>query len=394
MGDAIERALAAATERHRELMPLLERWVRQNSYTSHVQNVNAMADLMVADFDLPGLQVARHAREHVGDHLSWTTPAWDAEPARRVVLIGHHDTVFPPGTFETWDIEGDVLRGPGVLDMKGGLVVLRTALAALADAGVLAAMPLGVLSVSEEETGSRDSRPLTEEFASGARAALVFEAGRDRDMIITRRKGSGRVTVTATGRAAHSANDHARGRSAIWALARYIDQVERLTDYERGLLLNVGTIEGGSALNTVPAHAQCGISIRFSDNQDGDQLSQELRDIAQTLSAETEVGLEVDVYIARPALQRTEASAALYQTYATCARAAGLGDTECPQVSGGSDANLISAIGVPSIDGMGPRGKGFHTHNEYIEIPTLAQKTQALVRCLLELAPPRASETM
>ena len=107
-----------------------------------------------------------------GDHLVWTTPTWDrAQPAQRVVLIGHHDTVFPPGTFEVWEQTGDRVRGPGVLDMKGGLATIRTALAALADVGALASLPLALCSVADEETGSSDSRTLLEDLARGAGAA-------------------------------------------------------------------------------------------------------------------------------------------------------------------------------------------------------------------------------
>lgn len=372
-------------------MPLLERWVAQNSFSTEIDNVNAMADLLVEGLDLPGLTVTRHARETVGDHLTWTTPAWDAQPDRRCLLIGHHDTVFPSGTFEKWQIDGDILTGPGVLDMKGGLAIVRTALAALADAGALADMPLAVLSVSDEEIGSRDSRSMTLDFARGAKAGLVFEAGRANDMIITARKGTGRVIITATGVAAHSGADHAKGRSAIWALARVVDRIERFTDYEAGRILNTGLFEGGAAFNTVPGRATCGISVRFRTTDDGRAIMARIEEVAAEIGAEAEVSIEVAADISRPALQRTDASVALYQTYAACARAVSLGDTECPEVSGGSDANLVSDIGVPAIDGLGPRGKGFHTHDEYVEISSFPMKTEALVRCLLALAAPAAA---
>lgn len=388
MSDVVQTVLDKARIRQSELMPLLERWVRQNSFSTEVENVNAMADLLVEGLDVPGLAFTRHAGDTVGDHLTWVTPAWDARPEHRCLLIGHHDTVFPSGTFETWNIDGDILTGPGVLDMKGGLAIVRTALAALSDAGVLERMPLALLSVSDEEIGSRNSRPFTQRFARGARAALVFEAGRANDMIITARKGTGRVVVTVTGRAAHSGADHAKGRSAIAALARFVDRVERYTDYERGRIVNTGLFEGGSSVNTVPARATCGLSVRFRTTDDGRDMIAQMRKDAAELAAAGDVTFDFDVDVSRPALQRTEASVALYQTYAQCARAASLGDAECPEVSGGSDANLVSDVGVPAIDGLGPRGKGFHTHDEYVEISSFPMKTEALIRCLLQLAPP------
>ena len=212
----IDRALTAADGRGPELLPLLRRWVEVNSYTGNVAGCNAVADRLVDGFALPGLTVERVDGAGGGDHLIWRTPAWaDATPAARIVLIGHHDTVFPPGTFEVWETTGDRLRGPGVLDMKGGLATVRTALAALADVGALPRLPLALVSVADEETGSSGSRTMLEDLARGAGAALVFESGRATDAIVTQRKGTGKVTVTITGKAAHAGNSTYRHFSCI-----------------------------------------------------------------------------------------------------------------------------------------------------------------------------------
>ncbi|WP_428267637.1 M20/M25/M40 family metallo-hydrolase [Haliangium sp.] len=379
----VARALAAAQRRHAEMLPLLERWVRQNSFSDAIANVNAMGALLHEGFALDGLSVERIPGEGVGDHLVWRTPAWDRAPDARQMLIGHHDTVFPPGTFEVWEPKGDILRGPGVLDMKGGLVVIRTALAALADVGALTALPLAVVSVGDEEIGSRHSSAFVQGLARGAKAALVFEAGRADDVIITQRKGTGRVTVHATGKAAHAGNHHAEGVNAIWALARFVDRVQRLTDYDAGLTVNVGLIEGGSTANTVPAQASCTIDFRYLSAEAGQVAVHGFEAAAAEIGADTGAGIEVVGGIRRLPLQRTEASLALYRAYAAAARGAGLGDGECPLIGGGSDANTVSAVGVPAIDGLGPRGRGFHTHDEYIEISSLALRVEALVRYLL-----------
>ena len=383
MTDLLDRALDAARRRHDEVLPMLERWVRTNSFSDNIDGVNAMGELLAQDLALDGLHLERHPGNGVGDHLVWRTPAWDARPADRLLLIGHHDTVFPPGTFEVWERDGDRLRGPGVLDMKGGLVTVRAALAALAEVGALADMPLAVVSAGDEEIGSRDSRTMLQALGTGARAALVFEAGRAGDTIITQRKGTGRATITATGKAAHSGNHHADGISAIWALARFVDRVERLTDYDTGATVNVGVMHGGSSVNTVPAHAECSISFRFVQAAQGEALLQGFAQAAAEVSRDTGAHLEVTKGLLRPPLERTEASVALYRAYAGAARAAGLGDGECPLVGGGSDANTVSAVGVPAIDGLGPRGSGFHTHDEVIEISSLALRIEALIRYLV-----------
>jgi glutamate carboxypeptidase len=268
--------------------------------------------------------------------------------------------------------------------MKGGLAVIRSALAALSDAGLLANLPLAVISVGDEEIGSMHSRLLLEDLSRGARAALVFEAGRRTDQIVTQRKGTGGMVVRAHGKAAHAGNHHDSGVNAIWALARFIDGAQAQTDYDAGVTVNVGLVGGGSSANTVPAEAHCAIDFRFERAAHGHALVAALHELAATIGADLGARFELDGGVRRMPLERTAASERLYQDYATCARAAGLGDGECPLIGGGSDANTVSAIGVPAIDGLGPRGMGFHTHDEYIEIPTLSMRIEALIRYLLQ----------
>src|SRR5690606_22478233 len=155
-------------------------------------------------------------------HLVARSDAARASAAGAVALVGHHDTVFPPGTFEGFSIEGDIARGPGVLDMKGGLTVAIFALRLLAEAGALARLPLRFVSVSDEEIGSPSGTAFLEQHLAGAACALVFEAGRAGDRIITARKGTGGIVAVAHGRAAHAGNQHEVGKNAIWSLARFV----------------------------------------------------------------------------------------------------------------------------------------------------------------------------
>ena len=383
MREASERALGAVDGAAGELLPRLRRWVEINSFTANVEGVNRMGAVLEEDFASLGMVFERRPGDGVGDHLVWRTPAWGPGGT---LLVGHHDTVFPPGAFDFYEEAEDRVRGPGVLDMKGGLLVVRTALAALAEAGALERMRVAVVSVADEEIGSPSSRPLIEELARGARAALVFEAGRIDDSVVTRRKGTGALTVTARGVAAHAGNAHADGVNAIWALARLIDRMQRLTDYARGVTLNVGTIQGGEAKNTVPAHAECRVDLRFLRATDGLELVAAVDRAAREVAAESGASLTITGGVSRPPLERTEASAELAALYAERARRHGLGGGESPLVGGGSDANTVSAVGVPAIDGLGPRGRGFHTPNEYIEPATLVPRAKALVETLLALA--------
>jgi glutamate carboxypeptidase len=385
MSDTAKRACDVAARSLDEALPLLERWVRINSYTSNVDGVNQVGRAMAEDFAPLGLGLQRIAGEDLGDHLVWRTAGWDARPDARVVLVGHHDTVFPPGTFEAWETGGGRIRGPGALDMKGGILVVRIALAALNEVGALHDLPLALITVADEEIGSPHSRAHIEELGRGARAGLVFESGRRDDSIVTRRKGTGGVTVRARGKAAHAGNNLRDGVNAIWGLARLIERLQALTDFDRGVTINVGLIKGGEAKNTVPAAAECGVDIRFVRAVDGNDLVAAMDRAAREVASETGVTFSLDGGVRRPPLERSDASGELCQLYAASAARFGLGAGESPLVGGGSDANTLSAIGVPAIDGLGPRGAGFHTHDEYIEVATIVPRAQALIETLLAL---------
>ena len=371
-------ALTALQGRQHEMHGLTRSWVEINSYTSNVEGVNQVGALLREAFSLPSLSCTVIPGEAgFGDHLVWRTAA----PGAPIVLVGHHDTVFPPGHFEGWREEGNRAIGPGVLDMKGGLAVIRCTLAALEDAGLLAKLPIIVISVADEEVGSPSSAAHLRRLATAASCALVFESGRANDMIITRRKGVGAMTVNAHGKAAHAGNTHKDGATAIWALSKFVDAAQQLTDYAKGVTVNVGQFSGGTSKNTVPERAECKLDLRYQTVADAEALVAGLRAAAEAAQVPG-VQLELQGGVNRLPLERTDASAALRDEYAACARASGLGDGEAPLLGGGSDANTIAPLGVPAIDGLGPRGAGFHTTTEYAELDTFLPKAEALLRFL------------
>jgi glutamate carboxypeptidase len=377
----LDRALAAVRARGDEIISLTRSWVEVNSYTANVAGVDQVGAMLREAFALPSLALTAIPADGFGDHLVWRTPA---AGSGAILLVGHHDTVFPPGHFEGWREDGPRAVGPGALDMKGGLAVIRTALAALDEVGALATLPIIAVSVSDEEVGSPTSAAHLRDLARGAACALVFESGRANDMIITRRKGVGAMTVTAHGKAAHAGNHHKDGANAIWALARFVDAAQQLTDYARGVTVNVGQLAGGTSKNTVPERAECLLDLRYETVADAESLVTALRAAADVAAASTPgVRIEVTGGANRLPLERTAASAALRDEYAACARACGLGDGEAPLLGGGSDANTVAPLGVPAIDGLGPRGAGFHTSTEYVELATFVPKAEALVRFLL-----------
>lgn len=360
------------------MQALLRELVEISSHTADKAGCDRVLDVLVRAFPLFA-EVVPSAR--FGDHLFLHGP----RPAREggVILVGHHDTVFPAAKFTGYRAEGALARGPGVVDMKGGLVVMAAAVRALADRGLLDRVPLTVAIVSDEEVGSPESAPLLRARAQGAQAALVFETGRAADAIITRRKGTAALHVAFQGTASHAGAAHERGVNAIWAMARFVDAAQRLTDYPRGLTVNVGKVAGGIGKNTVPDRAEAEVDFRFVTRADGEWLLAALHEAAAQAAREVPgARVEVTGGIARSPLERTAASAALYEGYAACQAAAGLGAGESPLVGGGSDASTCADAGVPAIDGLGPRGTAFHTLDEQMELATLAPKTAALLAYL------------
>jgi glutamate carboxypeptidase len=286
--------------------------------------------------------------------------------------------------FEGYRRDGSIGRGPGVLDMKGGLVVVAFALKSLAATGGLGSVvPIRIVIVSDEEVGSPEGQGIIAAAISGSSACLVFEAGRQGDAIVTRRKGTGAMTAIAHGRAAHAGNAHEQGANAIWAIARFVDAAQGLTDYARGMTVNVGRVIGGQSKNTVPDRAEAQVDLRFCTGVDGEELVLAIRRAAHDAAASVPgTRIELQGGTARVPLERTEASAKLYAEYAACARAHALGGDEAPLMGGGSDASTAATLGIPAIDGLGPRGLGFHTTDEQIELASLVPKAQALARFL------------
>jgi glutamate carboxypeptidase len=374
LGDVL-REVAAHEAR---MIELCRRSVLINSYSQNVEGTNAVGMLLAEAFAWPAMTLAKVPGRGSGDHLFWRTPATGAA----VLLIGHHDTVFPPGHFEGWVVEGGRARGPGALDMKGGLSVIWGALAAFERLGLLDRLPVVVASVADEEVGSTDSRQHLAAIAQGASAALVFESGRESDAIVTSRRGTGTLNLSFEGRAAHAGNAHAAGRNAVWAMARFIDAAQRLTDYASGSTVNVGLASGGTAANTVPDRAQCSVDVRFERSTDATRLLSALHEAAETAAGSVGASVVISGGANRMPMDRTPASEALYREYAAHARAAGLGADEHPTVGGGSDANIVAALGVPAIDGLGPRGQGFHTTSEWVDLTSFRPKAEALARFL------------
>lgn len=379
-----------------EQVPWLQRLVEQPSHTharDDVEAAFAQVDRTAAELGLRR-ELVDDPRGRFAAHRVYHGPRTGADD-RALALVGHLDTVFPRSLgFLAFAREGDVVRGPGVLDMKSGLSAILFALRALRQVAAdrFEALPLRFVCNSDEEVGSPSSAPLFARLAARTRAALVFEAGREGDRIVTRRKGGATVELEVRGRAAHAGNAHGQGVSAIHVLALLVPRIEALTDEARGVTVNVGLFSGGTAKNTVPDHAACTVDARFCAAADGRELVSALEQLARAPWSGAppdperlrEATIELRGGITRPPLEAAPESQRLRASYERCAAAVGLGTGEAALQGGGSDANLLSAAGVPTIDGLGPFGRHFHEPTEWSSLDSLRRKTQALALFLLD----------
>ncbi len=361
---------------------LLEELVNINSHSRNCAGVNQVQDRVDSFMRALGLATERIEVSERGNCLRARTAA----AGKPVLLLGHADTVHPPeSSFQRFCRDGDILRGPGTLDMKGGLIVMLWALHALNTEGLLKRLPVQIFINSAEEDSNQHSVALVQAQAQLSRAALVFEWGRANDGVILRRKGVTSFCLRSAGKAAHSGNAHERGVNALVDLSSAVGELSALTDYSRGITVNVGTLSGGSAVNTVPDSAELKFEFRVENTADYREMTDRVRRIAQNPAVPGAVRTLIQLS-SMPPMVETNESRQLYESFAAFAAQAGLGNSTHPGiVGGGSDANYTSGLGCPSIDGLGPFGEGAHTQDEYCLYSSLKKKTAHLALWLKSL---------
>jgi len=307
-------------------------------------------------------------------HLRWR---WGSGPAR-VMLLGHHDTVWPIGTLETHPhvIEDGVLRGPGCFDMKVGLVMAFHAVATLADRDGVTLLVTG-----DEELGSPSSRELIEAEAAGCAAALVLEAAAEGGAVKTERKGVSLYRVAALGRASHAGLEPQAGINAGIELAHQVLAVAALSDDARGTSVTPTMSSAGTASNTVPARAELAVDVRVRNAQEQARVDAAMRGLTPVLPG---ARLEVTGGPNRPPLEHSAASA-LFDRATAIARDLGLPELAQASVGGASDGNLTAGIGVPTLDGLGATGGGAHADDEHVLVADLAGRTALLTALTAEL---------
>jgi len=375
----LSEVLRWLTARRREMVTCVRELVLRESPTHNKLACDKLCSYLEVQFERIGGRVKIHRQGIAGDHLQ--VDFGGTADCKPLLLLGHFDTVYDAGTLKSmpWREENGRLYGPGVFDMKSGIVQMMFALSALHEVRGGLPRPMKVLLVSDEEEGSVTSRAITEAVAEQCAAVLVCEPSGPGGALKTARKGVGSFTVKVTGQAAHSGLDFEKGQSAILELAHQILAIAQLTDLKRGTTLNVGVIRGGTRANVVAAEAVAEMDLRIAHKGDGPIMERKVR---QLRPVNKKCKLEIEGGINRPPLERTKQVLALFKL---ARRIAGdLGFTlEEVAVGGGSDGNFTAGIGVPTLDGLGAVGEGAHAMHESVVAADLPRRA-ALLAGLIE----------
>ncbi|HEX5326701.1 MAG TPA: M20 family metallopeptidase [Acetobacteraceae bacterium] len=371
---------------HDAMIALLREMVDIDSGSYNKPGIDAVGDAVrrfMASHEIPVETIRQHKH---GDCLRaavpWHGPAGNA--GGNVVLMGHRDTVFPDGetTRRPFTIRDGIAYGPGVADMKAGLVMNCFVLAAFAKFGGAPAPLLGLFT-GDEEIGSPEGRAVIETEARRARVVFNSEPGRVSGNVVTGRKGGVFMQMRITGKAAHSGGSFTEGISAIEELARKIQAIHALTDLDRGITLNVGLVRGGQSVNTVAPWAEGEIDLRYVQPDDRDAAMAEISRIAEHSSVP---GTRAELTIRGEFLPLTQTAAAkrLFELYVDAAAATGFA-TDGEFTGGCADSGFTAGVGTPTICAVGPVGGKAHSPDEFLRLDSLVPRAQACARAILRL---------
>ncbi len=364
-----------------EMLATLRTWVECESPTHDAAAVNRMMALAARDLAVLGARVETiPGRMGLGDcvRARFPHPRQD-EPG--ILVLGHLDTVHPVGSLARmpWRIEGGRAHGPGALDMKGGNVLALAAIRALAAAGMRTALPVTVLFTGDEEVGSPSTRDLIEADAARHAFVLVPEPGLPGDGVVTGRYAIARFDLEAVGRPSHAGTSPAEGRSAIRAMAAKILAIDALSDAE--CTVSTGIVSGGQWVNCVPTLCR-GQALSMAKRQA--DLDRVIARMFALSGEEDGIRFTVSRGVTRPVWEPDAGTMALYER---ARRLAAQGGTVLSHASagGGSDGNFTGAMGIPTLDGLGPLGRGYHTEEEHILIASLPHRARLFAGLLASL---------
>ena len=377
-----EDVFAYIDEHKAQMMDLWQDLVNQDSPASYREGVDLVAKRVFKELEEAG---ASTRWDEEGKALIAEIPGDSRAP---VLLLGHIDTVFPVGEAarRPFTVEGSRVTGPGALDMKGGVAVMLSALKALHSAG-FSGRPLKVILVSDEEIAHNGSKAtvMLQREARGCAACFNCETGYEDNSLVIGRKGGVVFKAAVHGIAAHAGNNPRQGRSAIWEMAKKIDDIQNMTDWDKGITFNVGTIKGGTVSNAIPGYCEVEGDIRFQDPDISPFVKEELLKVLNHTYME---GTKTELLLYHEGMlpmKMTEENRKLFEFVKKTGEENGIPVSEGKLVGGGSDSGYVVYAGVPTVCAMGVKGRFNHTRDEYALKDSLFERAKLLGAVILKM---------
>lgn len=377
-----EDVFAYIDDHKAQMMDLWQDLVNQDSHASYREGVDLVAKRVFKELEEAG---ASTRWDEEGKALIAEIPGDSRAP---VLLLGHMDTVFPVGEAarRPFTVEGSRVTGPGALDMKGGVAVMLSALKALHSAG-FSGRPLKVILVSDEEIAHNGSKAtvMLQREARGCAACFNCETGYEDNSLVIGRKGGVVFKAAVHGIAAHAGNNPRQGRSAIWEMAKKIDDIQNMTDWDKGITFNVGTIKGGTVSNAIPDYCEVEGDIRFQDPDISPLVKEELLKVLNHTYIE---GTKTELLLYHEGMlpmKMTEENRKLFEFVKKTGEENGIPVSEGKLVGGGSDSGYVVYAGVPTVCAMGVKGRFNHTRDEYALKDSLFERAKLLGAVILKM---------
>ncbi len=369
--------------RQSDMVKSLETLVNYESPSSDKRLLDMLALHFKQRFSKIAEEVKIINQQKFGNHLKVVFKKNRSYSNRPALILCHFDTVWPQGTTKDrpFRIKKNKAYGPGVLDMKGGIVLVESVFHAVQDLQIDIPRPVILLLTADEEIGSNSSRSMIEELALKSEYVLVPESPLPNGVLKTARKGTGRFLLDIEGRAAHSGVEPEKGINAITELAHQILFLHGLNDPEKGSSVNVGVIQGGTKVNVIAARASAEIDVRIWTENERKKIEDKIFGIKAKIPG---IKIRIEGGFSRPPMERTKKIARLFEKAKKYGQTLSL-ELEENSTGGASDGNFTAALGIPTLDGLGPVGEGAHAESEYVEIDSLPARAALLTLLLANL---------
>lgn len=355
-----------------DMKPLLRRLVETESPSHDKAAVDRVGVIVADEARKLGAQVEIIPNQETGNHI---LAKWGSGKDG-VLLLCHMDTVFPIGTLTSMpyrEADGKIF-GPGVLDMKAGIVICLAAMAHLTESGTSPARSVTLLCTSDEEIGSHTSRAHIERLAKESAVVFVLESALADGSLKIWRKGVGEFFINVKGRAAHAGGDHEKGRNAIEELSHQVIAIQKLTDYSKQTTLNVGVIKGGTVSNVVPEFASAQVDARVMQPGEWERIEAAVKSLKPVLDG---ISLEITGELNRPPMPTDATMQAAFDKVKKIGASIGM-EIKAGGSGGGSDANFVAPLGIPVLDGLGAIGEGYHSEREFIFADSLESRAKLM----------------